>query len=427
MNDNDVRIVVTGLGTITALGFTVEDTWRGLVQGRSGITDGPHPFDVADYPIQISGAIHGFDPKKYIKYKEARRMSRFSQLAVASAREALESANLLDPESPIGTHVDGLNPERIGVVLGTCIGGFVDIRDATQSLLEKGYKRASPTLIPRMMQNAPAANVSHQYGLLGYNSTVSTACAAGSQAIGDATEVIRRGRADIMVTGGTDAPITDVGLSAFWAMRAMTASHNDDPAGASRPFDLNRDGLVIGEGSSSLILERLDHALARGATIYGEVLGFGCSADAHHLAAPDPKGGGEIRAMKWALEDAGIDLTEVDYINAHATATPIGDVIETLAIKQLFGEYAYNIPVSATKSMLGHTIGACGAVEAIASILTIRDNIIHPTINYKTPDPECDLDYVPNEAREANVNVVLSNSFGMGGQNAALVFRGYES
>jgi 3-oxoacyl-[acyl-carrier-protein] synthase II len=275
--------------------------------------------------------------------------------------------------------------------------------------------------IPRMMHNAAAANIAHQFGLMGYNTTITTACASGSQAIGDATAVIRQGRADVMVTGGTEAAISDVGQAGFWSTRAMTSAYNDDPEKASRPFDLNRDGIVIAEGAACLVLERLEYALAREAPILAEIVGFGCSGDAYHLTAPHPNGDGEVRAMTWALEEADLSPEDVDYVSAHATSTPIGDKIETLAIKRVFGETAYEVPISSAKSMLGHAVAAAGAVEAIASILTIRDGVIHPTINYDTPDPECDLDYVPNKSRKAKVDIVLSNSFGMGGQNAALV------
>jgi 3-oxoacyl-[acyl-carrier-protein] synthase II len=420
MRNDRIRVVVTGLGAITPLGLSAGDTWRGLVDGRSGIVRSKQ-FESNAYPIKIMAEIENFEPGQFMNAKEARRMARFSQFAVVAAAEALDDANLIDAKEQGASAVVGVAPERCGVVLGTCVGGFVEIRDATQTVLEKGVERVRPTFIPKMMHNAPAANISQQFGLIGYNSTTSTACAASAQAIGDAAEVIRRGKADVMVAGGTEAAISDVGQAGFWATRAMTASFNDDPASASRPFDLHRDGVVIGEAAACLILERLEHAQARSATIYAEVLGFGCSADGYHLTAPDPEGRGASRAMQWALEDAGVEPSDIDYISAHATSTPLGDAAETLAIKRIFGESAYNIPISAAKSMLGHAIGAAGAVEAMASIFTIRHNVIHPTVNYQTPDPECDLDYVPNEAREASVNLVLSNSFGMGGQNASLV------
>ncbi len=421
MTKHRVRVVVTGLGAITALGNSVEKTWQGLLSGRSAVRRGK-TFDATEYPIQIAAEVADFDPSCYMEFKEARRMSRFSQFAVAAAREALNWAGFINDQQAEEKRIIGVESSRIGVIIGTAVGGFVEIRDATQTLLEKGYRRVGPMFIPRMMPNAASANISYQFGLTGFNSTTTISCAAGAQAIGEATEVIRQGKADVMVAGGTEAPISDVGQAGFWATRAMTASYNDQPERASRPFDLHRDGLVIGEGAACLILERLEHAFARSVPILAEVLGFGCSADAFHLIAPDPKGSGEVRAMTWAIEDAGKDCSEVDYISAHATSTPIGDAIETLAIKRVFGERAYEIPVSAAKSMLGHAIGASGAIEALASILTLRDGLIHPTINYETPDPECDLDYVPGEARESVVDMVLSNSFGMGGQNVSLLF-----
>lgn len=420
MRNDGVRVVVTGLGAITALGLSAGDTWRGLVDGRTGIVISKQ-FESSELPIKIMAEVQDFEPQQFMSAKEARRMSRFSQFAVAATAEALNDAKLIDTKGPGATAVLGVAPERCGVVFGTCVGGFVEVRDATQTVLEKGPERVRPTFIPKMMHNAPAANISQQFGVIGYNSTTSTACAASTQAIGDAVEVIRRGRADVVIAGGTEAALSDVGQAGFWATRAMTASFNDNPAAASRPFDLHRDGVVIGEAAACLILERLEHAQARSAPIYAEVLGFGCSADGYHLTAPDPEGNGASRAMQWALEDAGVDPGDIDYISAHATSTPLGDAVETLAIKRVFGESAYGIPVSAAKSMLGHAIGAAGAIEAMASVLTIQHNLIHPTVNYETPDPLCDLDYVPNASREAKVDLVLSNSFGMGGQNAALV------
>lgn len=425
MKPKRVRVVVSGLGAITALGETAKETWRNLTAGRSGVRSGSTLFDTSGYPIQIAAEVKSFEPRRFINFKEARRMSRFSQFAVVAAREALVDAGLLPTEAESGAEVDGVESVRAGTVIGTCVGGFVEVRNGTQAFLEKGYRRVGPMFIPRMMHNAAAANISYQFGLRGHNSTTTTACAAGAQAIGDAVEAIRSGRADVMVAGGTEAPICDVGLAAFWATGAMSTRRNDSPEEASRPFDLHRDGLVIGEGAACLVLERLEHAQARSAPIYAEVGGFGSSGDAYHLAAPDPSGGGEIRAMKWALQDADLEMDDVDYISAHATSTPMGDAIETLAIKRVFGERAYGIPVSAAKSMVGHTIGAAGAIEAVSSIMTIVDGVIHPTANYDTPDPECDLDYVPNEARQADTAVVLSNSFGMGGQNASLVFCRY--
>ncbi len=415
------RVVVTGMGAITCLGHSAEETWKGLVAGRSGV--GPYlHLNAEKMPIKIIGQVKDFEPQKYTDPKQARRMARFSQLAVAASREAMIDACLIDAGAPFETPVKNIDPERIGVLIGTCTGGFNEIRDSAQTMIEKGYARVSPLFLVMMMHNAAAANISRQYGLVGYNSTTTTACAAGAQAIGEATEIIRRGLADVMVAGGTESSHCDLAIAGFHAMRAMTSSHNEDPEHASRPFDLHRDGLVGAEGSAILVLERLEHAQARAAKIYAEVLGFGCSADADQLASPDPEGAGEARAMSWALEDARLSPGDVDYISAHATATPVGDAIEARAIHRVFASHAKKIPVSAAKSMMGHAIGASGAIEALASIMTIRNSVIHPTINYETPDPACDLDVVPNKAREAEVSIVLSNSFGMGGQNVALVF-----
>lgn len=418
--NNRQRVVVTGFGAITPLGLDAETTWQGLVAGRSGVIVGQR-FDATDYPVKIAAEVNGFDPKKTIPHKEVRRMGRFSQFAVAATREALVRANLLDEAAPLDAPVWQLDSERVGIILGTCIGGFEAIRDGTQTLLEKSYRRIRPTFITSMIHNAPAANISRLFGFTGYNGTITTSCAAGAQAIGEAAEVIRRGHADVMIAGGTESPITDLGAAGFWSMRALTGKYNDQPTRASRPFDRDRDGLVIGEGAATLILESWEHAHKRGAPIYAELVGFGCSGDAFHLAAPDPEGSGAVRTMKWALQHAGISPDQVDYISAHATSTPLGDLIETRAIKHLFKERAYEIPISAAKSMMGHSIGASGAIEAVVCIQSLRDQKIHPTINYETPDPDCDLDYVPNGAREAKLDVILSNSFGMGGQNVSLV------
>jgi 3-oxoacyl-[acyl-carrier-protein] synthase II len=415
------RIVVTGLGAITCLGSSAEEMWQGLLAGKSGVAAFTR-FDTENVPVKIMAEVKDFEPRNYMEAKEARRMARFSQLGIGASRQAIVDAKLIDPGAAFDTHARNVDPERIGVVLGTCTGGFVEIRQAAQVLMEKGAARISPFFLTRMMHNAAAANISREFGLLGYNSTVTTACAAGAQAIGEAAEIIRRGAADIMIAGGTESSHCDLGVAGFYAMRAMTANHNDEPERASRPFDKNRDGLVGAEGAAILVLERLEHAQARGAKIYAEVLGYGCSADAAQLASPDAAGLGESRAMSWAMEDARLSPDQVDYISAHATATPIGDAIEARAIHRVFADRASKIPVSAAKSMMGHAIGASGAIEAIASILTIRDGILHPTINYETPDPACDLDVVPNTARRARVNIALSNSFGMGGQNVALVF-----
>jgi len=404
------RVVITGLGAITPLGLTVQETWEGLVAGRSGV--GPiTQFDASSFPTRIAGEVKGFDPKQYINFKEARRMARCSQLAVATAQEALADARLSLPFA---------DEERVGVLIGSTVGGMDQVEQGLRTLWERGLSRVKPFAVAAGVPNMPAHHISRAFQARGYNSTVSVACASGTQAIGEAAEVIRRGAADVIISGGVEATICEVPFAGFAAMRAIS-TRNEEPEKASRPFEAHRDGFVIAEGCALLILESLEQALARGARIYAELLGYGCSSDAYHMAAPDPTGTGPVLAMRWALENAGVEIADLDYINAHGPGTPLGDAAETKAIKMLFGERAYKVPVSSTKSMIGHAFGGAGAIEALACILTIRDNVIHPTINYETPDPECDLDYVPNVARSAQVNVVLSNSFGLGGQNACLV------
>ncbi len=414
MNHNhrsdEQRVVITGLGLMTPLGLTVQETWEGLIAGRSGI--GPITlFDATGYPSRIAGELKGFEPQKYVGFKEARRMARSSQVAVATAQEAIADA---------GFNNGWANPERVGVVVGTAMGGFDMAAQQMRVLWQKGWQRVSPFALPASIPNMPAFHISRFFGAQGPTTTVTSACATGTQAVGEACELIRRGAADLVIAGGVEALIHEVAFAGFAAMRALS-TRNDEPERASRPFDADRDGFVFSEGAGILILESLAHARARGARIYAEVLGHASASDAYHIAAPDPTGAGAIRAMRWALEDAGLTPDDVDYINAHGTSTPINDAVETLAIKTLFGEQAYNIPISSTKSMLGHPMGGAGAIEAAVCALIIHHGIIHPTINYETPDPECDLDYVPNEARRADVRVVLSNSFGLGGQNACLV------
>jgi beta-ketoacyl-acyl-carrier-protein synthase II len=404
------RIVITGLGAITPLGLTVEETWEGLVAGKSGV--GPATqFDVSSFPTRIAGEVKGFDPKQYINFKEARRMARCSQLAIATAQEALADAGLSLPFA---------DEERVGVLIGSSMGGLEQFEQGLRTLWGRGLSRVSPFAAASGVPNMPAHHISWAFQARGYNSTVSVACASGTQAVGEAAEVIRRGAADVIISGGVESMICEASFAGFAAMRAIS-TRNEEPEKACRPFEAHRDGFVIAEGCAVLILESLEQALERGAHIYAEILGYGCSSDAYHMAAPDPAGAGPVLAMRWALEDAGIGTADVDYINAHGPGTPVGDAAETRAIKIFFGECAYKVPVSSTKSMIGHALGGAGAIEALACTLTIRDNVIHPTINYETPDPECDLDYVPNVARSTQVNITLSNSFGLGGQNACLV------
>ena len=409
------RVVITGMGAMTPLGESIGEYWGGLVNGRSGI--GPITLvDASDYPCKIAGEVSGFDPAKYINPKEARRMARFSQLAVSAAGLAIEDA---------GLDLSKEDAERLGVVTGSGVGGLPTTEDNARILVEKGGMKMSPFFIPMMLPNMASANVSRTYGLKGYTSTVITACAAGNQAIGDAAEAIRRGAADTILGGGCEAGISQLGLGGFNVIKALSRQ-NDEPEKASRPFDASRDGFVPAEGAAFLVLESLEHALDRGADIVAEVSGYGVSSDAFHAVQPDEDGAGAARAIRWALEDAGVKPEDVDYINAHGTSTPLNDLSETLAIKLAFGDHAYKVPVSSTKSMIGHTLGGAGALEAVACIQTIRESEIHPTINYETPDPECDLDYVPNESRKQRVDTVLSNSFGFGGQNACLVFQRFE-
>lgn len=408
-----VRVVITGLGTVSPLGLTTAEFWDGLTHGRSGITNITQ-FDASGLPCQIAGEVKGFEPKNYIDAKDARRMARCSQLAVAASRQAMTDAGL-DAGFP--------DQERAGILLGTAIGGLDKTDEGANVLRKQGFARVSPFSVPESVPNMPTHHVSKALRALGPLSTCVTACASGTQSVGEAAEVIRRGMADIMLTGGVEAAISDLTIAGFVAMRAMPTNYNADPARSSRPFDKNREGFVFSEGCAVLVLERLDHALARGARIYAEVLGFASSSDAYHVAAPDPTHAGAIRAMQWALKYAGVAAEEIDYINAHGSSTPLNDAGETVAIKQVFGERAYNIPVSSTKSMIGHPMGASGAMEATACALSLHHGLLHPTINYETPDPECDLDYVPNVARPAAIRTTLSNSFGLGGQNACLVLR----
>ena len=410
------RVVITGMGAISPLGLNVAEFWDGLVAGRSGITRITQ-FDASNLPCQVAGEVKGFDPNKFIDFKEARRMSRCAQMAIATAQEAVEDA---------GFRGEFPDPERVAVVLGTAVGGMEKSDEGIIVLRKHGYAKVNPFVVPATLPNMPAHHISQRYHTLGPLTTVVTACASGTQAIGDATELIRRGAADVVITGGVEATIRDFTIGGFCAMRALPTSFNDAPAKASRPFDKDREGFVYSEGCAVLIVERLEHALKRGARLYAEILGQATSSDAYHMAAPDPTVEGAVRAMRWALQDAGVTPDEVDYINAHGTSTPANDPGETLAIKKLFGERAYSIPINSTKSMIGHPMGAAGALEAIVCALTLQHGLLHPTINYETPDPTCDLDYVPNQARKATVHTTLSNSFGLGGQNACLVLRKFD-
>jgi len=411
------RVVVTGLGAISPFGCTTEIFWQSLVAGKSGIRKISR-FDPSGLPCRIAGEIPDFEPQDFMSKKDARRYPRSAQIALASARLAFADAGI-QPEK--------MNPERSGVVFGTGMGGFDLAYLGIDALKTHGVSKINPFTIPGCIPNLSAYILSKTFTCLGPNLTVSTACATGTQAIGTAADLIRHGKADIVITGGTESLIKDFALGGFAAMRALPVNYNDNPEKASRPFDKKREGFVFSEGSGTLILESLEHALNRNAGIYAEITGQASSSDGYHMAAPDPDGAGPARAMKWALEDAGIQPQDVDYINAHGSSTALNDSMETSAIKAVFGEHAYRIPVSSIKSMIGHPMGASGALEAIACIKAIGSGVIPPTINYEYPDSACDLDYVPNHSRRAeNLDVVLSNSFGLGGQNACLIIEKFE-
>ena len=415
MDNNRRRVVITGMGAITPLGMTIDEYWGNLVAGKSGIAPGVL-CDYSEYPCQIAGEVTEFDAGDFMDRKESRRIARFSQMAVAAAGLAIENG---------GLDLSRENPERLGVVMGNGNGGFPVTEENARIMMQRGGMRVSPFFIPMILPNMAAANVSRLYGLKGYTSTVITACAAGNQAIGEATEAVRRGAADVILGGGCEAGICQLALGGFNVIKALTRS-NDEPEKASRPFDAKRDGFVPAEAAAVFVIESLEHAIDRGANVLAEVAGYGVSSDAFHAVQPDEDGAGAARAMRWALENAGVGIDEVDYINAHGTSTPKNDYVETLAIKSLFGERAYSVPISSTKSMIGHALGGAGAVEAVACIQSIAHNEIHPTINYEFADPDCDLDYVPNVSRKTRVDTVLSNSFGFGGQNACLVFKRFE-
>ena len=405
------RVVITGLGAITSLADSAEGTWQRLLAGESGVSRIDR-WDPSDLPVQIGAEIKETPDLPMIDAKQARNIARYARFGIAAAGEALNDARLLD---------NGMNHDRAGAIIGTGAGGMSEIADMTRTFDARGYRRVSPHFMTTFPHNMASYHVAHAFQLLGPNSTVSTACATGAQAIADATAAIRRDEADVMVAGGAEYAVFPLFFASFIVQRAASTL-NDEPERASRPFDAERSGFVIGDGAGILVLEELEHALARGATIYGELLGAGTSSDAYHPIAPHPEGHGAARAIGMALHDAGVEPDEIDFVNAHAASTPLGDSAETESIKLGLGEeHARRIPINSTKSMIGHTMGAAGAIEALATVMSIRDQRVHPTINQETPDPECDLDYVPNEARNVDIRIALKNSFGLGGQNACLV------
>ncbi|WP_409294743.1 beta-ketoacyl-ACP synthase II [Peribacillus sp. SCS-26] len=408
------RVVVTGLGSLTPIGKDTETFWQNAIAGVSGV--GPLTrVNAEDYPAKVAAEINDFNSADFIDKKDARKMDRFTQYAVAASLMAVKDA---------GLEINENNAARVGVWIGSGIGGMETFENQFETLLNRGPRRVSPFFVPMMIPDMAAGQVSITLGAKGFNSCTVTACATGTNSIGDAFKVIQRGDADAMVTGGSEAPITRMAIAGFCANTALTT--NPDPKTASRPFDKNRDGFVIGEGAGIIVLEELEHALARGAKIYAEIVGYGATGDAHHITAPAPGGEGGARAMRMAVEDAGLRPEDIQYINAHGTSTPYNDKFETMAIKEVFGDSAANLAVSSTKSMTGHLLGAAGGIEAILTVLAIKNNLVPPTINLEEQDPECDLDYVPNKAREMEVNAAMSNSLGFGGHNATLVFKKFK-
>ncbi|KSU62218.1 3-oxoacyl-ACP synthase [[Bacillus] enclensis] len=412
---SEKRVVITGLGAVTPLGNDVQSTWSGILEGKTGI--GPLTrLNADDYPAKVAAELKDFDIEQYVERKEARKMDRFTHYAVAASMMAVKDANL---------EINDENAHRVGVWIGSGIGGMETFENQYETFQKRGYRRVSPFFVPMIIPDMATGQVSIMLGAKGVNSCTVTACATGTNSIGDAFKVIQRGDADVMISGGAEAPITKMSVAGFCANTAL--STNTDPEKASRPFDANRDGFVMGEGAGVVVLEELEHALKRGATIYAEVTGYGSTGDAYHITAPAPAGEGGARAMKMALEDGGVRPEELDYINAHGTSTPYNDKYETMAVKEVFGEHAYKLAMSSTKSMTGHLLGAAGGVEAIFTVLAMKDSMLPPTINLDTPDPDCDLDYVANEARKREVNVAMSNSLGFGGHNATLVFKKYKN
>ncbi|MCX7771500.1 MAG: beta-ketoacyl-ACP synthase II [Clostridia bacterium] len=405
------RVVVTGMGVVSALGNDVETFWNALKEGKSGIKT-VTKFDTTNFTTKVAAQNDTFDPTLYIDRKEVKRMDLFTQYAVAASQQAVDMA---------GIDFSKMDPYRAGVIIGSGVGGIETLEDNCRTLFEKGPKRVSPFFVPMMIVNMAGGQVAIRFGIKGYNACVVTACATSNHSVGDAMRVIQNGYADVMITGGAEASITPLGFAGFCASRAM--SENPDPATACRPFDKDRDGFVMGEGAGILVLEEYEHAVNRGANIIAEIVGFGCTCDAYHITAPHPEGEAGVKCMQLALEDAGIKPEQVGYINTHGTSTPIGDPIETMVIKSVFGDYAKNLPVSSTKSMHGHLLGAAGGVEAIATILAIRNSFLPPTINLANPDPDCDLDYVPNVGRPKELEYAISNALGFGGHNGVVVFK----
>ena len=412
---NKRRVVITGIGIISPIGIGKDEFFKSLKEGKCGV-DYITRFDTTDYDTKIAAEVKDFDPTEYIDKKECRRMDRFTQYAVAASKMAVTDAAL---------DINAIDNDMFGVCIGSGIGGMETLEAQHDILREKGPGRVSPFMVPMMISNIASGNVSIALNAKGPNTTIVTACASGTNAIGEAFKTIQRGAADIMVTGGTEASITPLSLAGFCSMKALS-TRNDDPKTASRPFDKDRDGFVMGEGAGMLIVEELEHAQKRGARIYGEVVGYGASGDAYHITAPSPDAQGAYRAMLMAVKDAGIEATEIDYINAHGTSTGMNDRLETLAIKKLLGDDAGKVAISSTKSMTGHLLGAAGAIEAVACLMAINEGIIPPTINYTTPDEECDLDYVPNKARNKDVKYAMSNSLGFGGHNATIMLKKFE-
>lgn len=404
------RVVVTGMGCISPLGNDVQTTWNNLLAGKSGVDKITH-YNASEYKTRFAAEVKGFDADRLFGSRDARRMDRFAQFAVATAQQAVEDA---------GLQINDENRDMIGVVIGTGIGGLNTLFEQMQVFIERGPNRVSPFLVPMMLPDTGPGMVAIHLGVRGPNMAVVTACATGTNAVGEAAEIIRRGQADVMLAGGTEAAIIPLAMAGLSVMTALS-SRNEDPQGASRPFDAERDGFVMGEGAAVLVLESLEYAQARGARILGEVSGYGATNDAYHISAPAENGSGAARCMQMALKNAGLGLSQISYINAHGTSTPLNDKSETAAIKTVFGELAYQIPISSTKSMTGHLLGASGAVEAVVAVKTIQDCLVAPTINYQYPDPECDLDYVPNTYRSVQVEHVMSNSFGFGGHNATII------